>query len=724
MRCFNLRAGAPSLLLLLGCLALPLGGPVWGAGLLVATGPEGGALDIVSHDVRVMINNGVVVTEVDQVFKNKENRQVEALYTFPVPRGASVANFSMWINGQEMVGEVVEKQRAREIYESYKRVKRDPGLLEQVDYKRFEMRIFPIAGQAEQRVRIVYYQELEYDHDSAAYIYPLATTAGAGNSKTTGRFSFSIEAKSETPIVSLTSPSHPDSLAIAKRDGNRYVHASLETREGNLNRDVVIHYQVARPQTGVDLVVSKQPGDDGYLLLTLTGGQELDEKMGGADYVFVLDISGSMAQGGKLGLSHKAVEAFIATLGEKDRLEIITINVEANSLFRKLARAGEEARKSVKEFLSAQRALGGTQLRPAMQAAYRYHDLDRPLNVVILSDGMTEVHEQAELLQLIQARPQGTSVFCVGVGNDVNRPLLTQLAEGAGGLAAFLSTDDDFARQADSFRRKLIRPAATEVEIAFEGIEVYDREPKTMPNLFYGQPVRMYARYRGAGPAKITWKANVLGRAVSQVVAVEVPQEERSNSQIERMWASHRVERLMGELRAGASPSLLPQIIQLCEGYSIAGEYASFIVLENNEEYRRWSIERRNAVRFGRDQQNLDSLRRKFDALSNQASDQAGPLGPNDAVASKSTSSTPADSSQAVNPPSATVPQSNARDPRFSVPAPQPQRDEEPTARSTPGIGGGGGGGALDPISVAAAAALAAAGWSAYRRMQEGGDQV
>jgi Ca-activated chloride channel family protein len=63
----------------------------------------------------------------------------------------------MWIGGKEVVGEVVEKQRAREIYNSYKQVRRDPGLLEQVDYKNFEMRIFPIgpAGAAESRDHVL-----------------------------------------------------------------------------------------------------------------------------------------------------------------------------------------------------------------------------------------------------------------------------------------------------------------------------------------------------------------------------------------------------------------------------------------------------------------------------------------------------------------------------------------------------------------------------------------
>ena len=48
----------------------------------------------------VLINNSIAVTTVTQVFRNEEDRQVEALYTFPVPKGASVSNFSMWINGK------------------------------------------------------------------------------------------------------------------------------------------------------------------------------------------------------------------------------------------------------------------------------------------------------------------------------------------------------------------------------------------------------------------------------------------------------------------------------------------------------------------------------------------------------------------------------------------------------------------------------------------------
>jgi len=172
------RTCVRSLGLLLAAAALiTLGStqPARAAGLLVADGGLGGVLQIKEHDVHVTLNNGIAVTKVTQVFHNTERRPVEALFTFPVPKGASVANFSMWIHGKEMVGEVVEKQRAREIYNSYKQSRRDPGLLEQTDFRTFDMRIFPIGPEADQKVELTYYQELDFDHDWASYVYPLAT---------------------------------------------------------------------------------------------------------------------------------------------------------------------------------------------------------------------------------------------------------------------------------------------------------------------------------------------------------------------------------------------------------------------------------------------------------------------------------------------------------------------------------------------------------------------
>jgi Ca-activated chloride channel family protein len=239
--------------------------------------------------------------------------------------------------GKEMIGEVLEKKRAREIYDSYKQVRRDPGLLEQVDFKTFEMRIFPIAAKAEQKVQISYYQELDYDRDSATYIYPLATnTRGKIDQRTTGRFSVSVDVKSAIPIAELSSPSHAEALVVATH-GEHYRQASIETKEGSLARDIVIAHRIARPKTGLDLITSATPGEDGFFSLLLTAGDDLGKADAGADYIFVLDVSGSMRDDGKLLLSKDCLGAFIEELGENDRLEVMTFNIQPTLGFSKSA---------------------------------------------------------------------------------------------------------------------------------------------------------------------------------------------------------------------------------------------------------------------------------------------------------------------------------------------------------------------------------------------------
>jgi hypothetical protein len=61
---------------------------------------------------------------------------------------------------QLVEADVVEKQRAREIYEEILRERRDPALLEWAGGNVFKARVFPIPGRAEKRIKITYTQVL------------------------------------------------------------------------------------------------------------------------------------------------------------------------------------------------------------------------------------------------------------------------------------------------------------------------------------------------------------------------------------------------------------------------------------------------------------------------------------------------------------------------------------------------------------------------------------
>lgn len=683
------------------------------AGMLVADGGLGGVLEIKNQDVRVTINNGVAVTQIDQVFVNKENRIVEALYTFPVPRGASVSNFSMWINDKEMIGEVVEKQRAREIYNSYKRVRRDPGLLEQVDFKQFEMRIFPIAAGAEQRIRIEYYQELQLDHDWGTYVYPLATqTAGRPvDTKVQGRFSMNLEILSEVPLMELLSESHKDDFVVVNHTDS-YAQASMELTGGDLSRDIVLAFQTKRPRTGIDVITSQPDGEAGYFMMTVTPGEDLSSTMEAMDYVFLLDISGSMARDEKLAISSRSVDAFIDSLSPEDRFECLAFNLQPTALFQEARPANSENLATANEFFAAQRARGGTVLGPALKMAYGYRDADRPLNVVLLSDGLTEPGEQAELLRLIGSRPAGVRVFCVGVGNEVNRPLLDQIASQAGGLAAFVSTEDSFHRQAQLMRQKLVRPAIENLSVDFADPQIDEVEPKALGSLFYGTPLRLLGRFQNGGPVEVTMRGEIQGSPWEQTVTVPLPTDKQKvdNSPIERMWAHRKVARLLAEERSG-SGSRQDEIVRLCEGYSIVSPYASMLVLENDAEYKRWKIQQRNVTRLQRDRAARKQVTDKLAQLKDRnqeylVSTPGKPKATDPSTAKRQTA--PAAGQPVID-------QSSASPSRATPQSPAPRRGVDLDVRPSRG-GGGGGGGAIDPITATIAISAAGAAAMARRR--------
>ena len=126
---------------------------------------------------------------------------------------------------------------------------------------------------------MTYYQELDFDHDWATYVYPLATTAQAQHRpRTTGRFALTVDVKIAVPVVGLKSPSHADQFALVRHADDHYWQASLETSGGDLSRDVVLAFQTQRPHTGLDLIAERAGNEEGYFQLTFTAGQELHNR--------------------------------------------------------------------------------------------------------------------------------------------------------------------------------------------------------------------------------------------------------------------------------------------------------------------------------------------------------------------------------------------------------------------------------------------------------------
>src|SRR5947207_2853380 len=114
-------------------LVLAYAGSARAHGLLIPEEKTIPPLAMVNHRVNIAIEDQVAVTKVEQTFRNHTDRQLEATYVFPVPKGASVNKFMMWVNGKEVSGEMLEASKARQIYTDIVSRTKDPGLLEYMD---------------------------------------------------------------------------------------------------------------------------------------------------------------------------------------------------------------------------------------------------------------------------------------------------------------------------------------------------------------------------------------------------------------------------------------------------------------------------------------------------------------------------------------------------------------------------------------------------------------
>jgi MprA protease rhombosortase-interaction domain-containing protein len=208
----------------------------------------------------------------------------------------------------------------------------------------------------------------------------------------------------------------------------------------------------------------------------------------------------------------------------------------------------------------------------------------------------------------------------------------------------------------------------------------------------------MYGRYRGNGLGTISLRADVEGRDLKQIIEVSFPKKDSLNPEIERMWALQRVIEIGNEVRASGrstpSQASINEVVRLGEGYSIVTPYTSFLVLENDGEYARWKIERKNALRLSRDRSAQESLRAELNEIRSQASANLGPL-----AAQKMAKAEPVRSDRSVGN-------------RSQVPT-QTRLNSAHDVNMTPQGDGKKGGGAFDPISGSLVLGL---GIAAFRR--------
>src|SRR4051812_27210171 len=261
------------------------------AGLLIPEEKSVPPLAMLNHRVQISIEDQVAVTRVEQTFRNHTDRNLEATYIFPVPKGAGVTTFTMWIDGKETKGEMLDAKKARDIYTEIVRRTQDPGLLEYMGQDLLRMRVFPIAPRSDQRVAVSFSAVAPKEGSLVEYVYPVKTDGKA--TATLEEFSIRATLKSQHAITNVYSPTH---AVTVRRINDKEVDVQFDKNQTALDKDFQLFYGTSDKDVGLTALTHRPlAGEPGYFALLISPRVELaKEYQVPRDMVLVLDTSGSM----------------------------------------------------------------------------------------------------------------------------------------------------------------------------------------------------------------------------------------------------------------------------------------------------------------------------------------------------------------------------------------------------------------------------------------------
>jgi hypothetical protein len=577
---------------------------------------DGNSLELVSLQVSVTIEGSRARTVVDHIFRNPHDRQLEGTFEYPLPTGASPCYFAMFLGqtrdtvpprfgrpgvpplpqdalarltprelvkqvndadwGKLQEARVVAKEKALETYEDTVRTNIDPALLEYAGGNTFSGRVFPIPAKGYNRVLIAYEELLPCAQEQVQYRFPLA-------SGPLTELQFTLQANAAEVKHATFLPSG----AMREEGGQRLTFSRTWTGKGP-GGEAVFAFMPAQPQLQA---ISGRQGESGplYLYARVRPNLKVQAAKPFAEHaVFLLDTSLS-EHPDRFAVSMKLLRKILESDRDLRYFNILTFNVGRSWVEPKGWLANTPAgREQALARLDGIVLEGATDLSAALErllAPGFEVAAGTPLNVFLLSDGQITWGDSdvASLIARFESRcPFATRFHCyrTGIGAD-NQELFDALTRRGGGVFNCFS-EADLAAAAGAHRQQCLQvervhfvggPAVSDVLVAGRKAAVYP-----------GGELIVAGRAEETGRSQLVVEGSFLGKKFVQEYPVEIA---GSSELAARGWAETAVAALLSL----NEPKLDDLITAYCQQFGIGSRVASFLVLENDNDYKRLNLQ-------------------------------------------------------------------------------------------------------------------------------------
>jgi hypothetical protein len=491
-----------------------------------------------------------VEASVDHVFSSTVLARTEGTFRFPLPAGAILLGLSMEIEGKMVSGEIVEREKARKVFERIEDEMRDPALLEWEQGSVFKLRVFPVDPG-------------EHKHIVLRYAAPLRSVGGAT------AFSYPVQA--------------PAGQAIGRVRVTFDGRTVLDERSLGGERDVVVPVgDVTGPFDQVD-------GADRFVAVHVRPDWSkvaaLSSAAGPRRVLVVVDTSRSMLEEQKLARS--AVQKLLASLGPQDSFRVLASDLDTRPVGGDMQLATRASIDGAVAALSAIEPEGATNLDAMIHTVGTIAASDHATAVVYVGDGSATWGETraSELAARAKAALGAVPLHAELVGDGADGDTMLAIANATGAMTAHPRAEPDAALFARRVAAASTVPHLLHARLAASAGEVFPSSERT---LYQGDDLVALVRAPKGGPAPVvTLQADSATGPISIPVSTAGA---RPAKLLAQRWATARIASL-----EGASGDHKDEIIKLSLGYGVLSKKTSLLVLESDEAYARFAIARKNA---------------------------------------------------------------------------------------------------------------------------------
>ena len=555
------------------------------------------ALPLQQTSAEVDIAGVIADVRVTQTYQNRGSQPIEAIYVFPGSTRAAVYGMQMTIGERIVKAKIKERQAARVEYRQAKQQGKRASLLEQQRPNVFQMNVANIMPGDKVIVELAYTELLVPEDGVYEFVYP--TVVGPRYSETPARgvsdserwvanpflqqgqpapyaFDISVGLATGIPIQGLSSPSHVVDINYSEKNTAQVRLKSGETHGGN--RDYILRYRLRGDEIESGLLLYEGEDENFFLLLSQPPQRVRPQEIPPREYIFVVDVSGSM-HGFPLDISKKLIRELLTRLRPSDSFNILFFSGGSSVLAESsLPVTAANIRQAI-AMLENQQGGGGTRLLPALKRAMAMPAGDGTArSFVIVSDGYVSIETDA--FEYVREHLNQANFFSFGIGSSVNRFLMEGLARAGRGEPMIITSPSEAAVAAERFRRYIETPVLTNIEIDFDGFDVYDVEPKQAPDLFAQRPLTVFGKWRGKAQGQIEISGYQGDTRTIQPIDVAKAVTPDSNRALRYLWARQRIADLGDFEKLASDSERRAEITTLGLSYNLLTKYTSFIAVD------------------------------------------------------------------------------------------------------------------------------------------------